>query len=100
MQRCDLAVVNPTGSGEAFCASILEWYSLGIPVISSLNYGMSDMMRYFDNLTIKNPTQINQEIIYFKNLDKRKRNKTKMSLYFKILFFTRKSNTSKMATFN
>ena len=92
MQRCDLAVVNPTGSGEAFCASILEWYSLGIPVISSLNYGMSDMMRYFDNLTIKNPTQINQKIIYFKNLDIKKKKEIKLKCLYISKYFSSQEN--------
>ena len=39
MKECDIAIFNPRGHGEAFPASILEWMSLSIPVISSLDYG-------------------------------------------------------------
>ena len=102
MKNFDLAIVNPTGTGEAFCATILEWHSLGVPVISSLNYGMSDMMRYFKELTINNPKQINKKIIYYLKLDEERKSELKLKKFFnsKLLFFKRKANNTKMASFN
>ena len=65
MADCDLAVVNPTGSGEAFPATILEWLSLGVPVVSSLNYGCADVMQLLPSLTIKTPQQLPKTIKHF-----------------------------------
>ena len=81
MSDCDIAIVNPTGSGEAFCATILEWFSLGVPVISSLNYGMSDCMKYFKDLTINNPNEIQKKIISYINFDINKKNRLKLKSY-------------------
>ncbi len=81
MSGCDIAVVNPTGSGEAFCATILEWFSLGVPVISSLNYGMSDCMKYFKDLTIDNPNEIQKKIISYINFDINQKNRLKLQSY-------------------
>ena len=63
MSQCDLAVVNPGGSGEAFPATILEWLSLGVPVISSERYGCGDAMRLLPSLTIQHPRQLIQAIL-------------------------------------
>jgi len=62
MASCDLAVVNPSGQGEAFPATILEWLALGVPVISSQRYGCGDAMRYLLTLQIGNSGQIQQRI--------------------------------------
>ena len=92
MKNCDLAIVNPTGIGEAFCASILEWNSLGVPVISSLNYGTSDMMRYFKDLIIDNPDQINEKIIYYFNLNIDRKNQLKLRSFLIANYFSSKEN--------
>ncbi len=81
MSNCDIAVVNPTGSGETFCATILEWFSLGVPVISSLNYGLSDYMKYFKDLTINNPNEIQKKIISYINFDTNQKNSLKLKSY-------------------
>lgn len=58
MAQCDLAVVNPSGSGEAFPATILEWLSLGVPVVASQHYGCADAMQLLPSLCINNPKEI------------------------------------------
>lgn len=65
MAQCDLAVVNPDGSGEAFPATILEWLSLGVPVVGSLNYGCADAMKFLPSLTIRSPQELPQTIKRF-----------------------------------
>ena len=62
MASCDLAVVNPSGQGEAFPATILEWLALAVPVISSQRYGCGDAMRYLPELSIGRSRQIQQRI--------------------------------------
>lgn len=62
MRTCQVAVVNPSGQGEAFPASILEWLALGIPVISSQRYGCADAMQYFPNTSILHPREVEQKI--------------------------------------
>lgn len=69
MSKCDLAIVNPSGEGEAFPATILEWYSLGVPVISTLNYGCADAMRYSEEFVIHKFKEIKEKILYFIKLD-------------------------------
>ncbi|KGG02878.1 CpsL [Prochlorococcus marinus str. MIT 9321] len=69
MSRCDIAIVNPEGYGEAFPASILEWMSLSIPVIGSQNYGCYDAMRFNYPLTIKSNKEIVKKIKFFLNLN-------------------------------
>lgn len=58
MQQCDLAIVNPSGAGEAFPATILEWLSLGVPVIASQRYGCADAMQLLSSLSIQRPSDI------------------------------------------
>ena len=65
MKLCDIALFNPRGHGEAFPASILEWMSLSIPVISCLEYGCADVMTYNKLLTIKNEKEIPNKLLQF-----------------------------------
>jgi glycosyltransferase involved in cell wall biosynthesis len=58
MNECHLAIVNPNGDGEAFPATILEWLCLGVPVLTSANFGCADAMRMLPSLTIQRPEQI------------------------------------------
>ncbi len=58
MQKCHVALLNPTGKTEAFPASPLECMSLGIPVIAANDYGMSDTMRFFPELALEKPEDI------------------------------------------
>ncbi|NBO83114.1 MAG: glycosyltransferase [Betaproteobacteria bacterium] len=58
MNECHLAFVNPNGDGEAFPATILEWLCLGVPVLTSANFGCADAMRMLPSLTIQRPEQI------------------------------------------
>jgi len=58
MRSAHLAILNPTGASEAFPASPLECMGCGLPVIASGDYGMSDSMRFFPELTLQNPDQI------------------------------------------
>ncbi len=90
MNKCDIAIVNPNGDGESFCTSILEWFSLGVPVISSLNYGTSDYMKYFEELTISNPSQISNRIIKFLKYDKNKVEKLKLRSFLMANYYSSK----------
>jgi len=65
MSTCDLAVLNPSGEGEAFPATVLEWLSLGVPVVGSLNYGCSDAMQFFPSLTLNSDTELPNIIALF-----------------------------------
>ena len=69
MKECDIALFNPRGHGEAFPASILEWMSLSIPVISCLDYGCADVMIYNKFLTVKNEKQIATKLLEFSMLN-------------------------------
>ena len=41
---------------------------------------MSDMMRYFKELTINNPKQINKKIIYYLKLDEERKSELKLKV--------------------
>lgn len=82
MKVCDIALFNPRGHGEAFPASILEWMSLSIPVISCLEYGCADVMTYNKFLTISNEKEIANKLIEFSML------KEKEKIELKQLSFT------------
>jgi glycosyltransferase involved in cell wall biosynthesis len=58
IRHCDVAVVNPSGQGEAFPATILEWLALGIPVISSQRYGCADAMQHLHTTSIRKLDEI------------------------------------------
>lgn len=62
MRHCNVAVVNPSGQGEAFPATILEWLALGIPVISSQRYGCADAMQHLPTMSIHHPDEIPKKI--------------------------------------
>ena len=67
MNSCDLAIVNPSGQGEAFPATILEWLCLGIPTISSQKYGCGDAMRFLPLLRLSGSNGIKDRIMYYLN---------------------------------
>lgn len=62
IQQCDLAILNPTGTTEAFPASPLECMACGVPVIASDDYGMSDAMRFFPELVIAGHSDILEKV--------------------------------------
>jgi glycosyltransferase involved in cell wall biosynthesis len=62
LQRCDFAILNPTGSSEAFPATPLECMTAGLPVIASDDYGMADSMRHFPELALAKPDQITDRV--------------------------------------
>lgn len=64
ISKCHIALLNPTGKTEAFPSSPLECMAAGVPVIASADYGMSDSMRFFSELSLKNPGQIVDKIKY------------------------------------
>jgi len=87
MQKCDLAIINPNGDGEAFPATILEWLSLGVPTISSLNYGCGDVMSFLPSMVISNKHEIKNKVLsYIKASPERKLNLTKQALYISNLY--------------
>ena len=64
LNSCHAALLNPSGFSEAFPASPLECMSIGLPVIASDDYGMSDSMRFFPELSLKRPSQIPVKVKY------------------------------------
>ena len=58
IRGCQAALLNPTGSTEAFPASPLECLSLGVPVIASDDYGMMDVIQFFPELALSAPDEI------------------------------------------
>ena len=92
MKRCNLAIVNPAGRGEAFPASILEWMCLAIPVISSTNYGCYDAMRFNYSLIINKPEEIKEKIKFYINLKDDERNYLKDMSYTIANYFSSKQN--------
>lgn len=58
IKKCHVALLNPTGRSEAFPACPLECMSMGVPVIASDDYGMSDTLRFFSELSIRSPKEI------------------------------------------
>ena len=92
MTKCDVAIVNPEGKGEAFPATILEWMCLAIPVISSANYGCYDAMRFNDSLVINKPEEIKEKIQFFIGLKEKQRNYLKDMSYTIANYFSSKQN--------
>ena len=90
MKKCDIAIVNPEGRGEAFPASILEWMCLAIPVISSAKYGCYDAMRFNNSLIIKKPEEIKEKIKFYINLKVNERNYLKDMSYTIANYFSSK----------
>jgi glycosyltransferase involved in cell wall biosynthesis len=64
IDKSNIAVLNPSGLTEAYPMSVVECLSRGVPVIASEDYGMSEMMKYFPELSIANPYQIPNVINY------------------------------------
>lgn len=58
INKCHIALLNPTGSSEAFPASTLECMSKGVPVIASNDYGMFDTMQFFPESSVNMPSEI------------------------------------------
>ena len=92
MKKCDIAIVNPEGRGEAFPASILEWMCLAIPVISSAKYGCYDAMRFNNSLIIKKPEEIKEKIKFYINLKDDQRNYLKDISYTIANYYSSKQN--------
>ena len=92
MKVCDIALFNPRGHGEAFPASILEWMSLSIPVISCLDYGCADVMTYNKFLIINNEKEIANKLLEFSMLkDKEKMELKKLSFTISNYFSSKQS---------
>jgi glycosyltransferase involved in cell wall biosynthesis len=58
VKRWSVAVINPSGIGEADPATLRDLIRLGVPVVSSRKYGLSEYMDYFPETTVKNARSI------------------------------------------
>ena len=56
--RWSAALINPNGVGEADPATLRELIRLGVPVISSRKFGLSEYMDYFPETTVSNARAI------------------------------------------
>lgn len=64
IKNCHVGIINPTGESESFCSSAVEILSCGVPLISSNDYGMFETMRFFPELSIKNPSEMSLKLMY------------------------------------
>ena len=70
----DLCVVNPLGVGEAASQTILELYSLSIPVVTSTKYGMCDYTDHINELAVPIKSKLSENIInWFKKSESDKK---------------------------
>jgi hypothetical protein len=70
----DVSVLNPTGTGEADPGVIKDCWRQGVPVISTLKYGMGDYIRYFPELRATFPSSVSRKLItYYRNPELRAR---------------------------
>lgn len=53
VNRWSAALINPKGIGEADPATLRDLIRLGVPVVSSRKYGLSEYMDYFPETTVK-----------------------------------------------
>ena len=88
MKKCDVALFNPRGHGEAFPASILEWMALSVPVISCLDFGCADVMTYNKFLSIKNEKEISKKLLEFAKLKKHEIIKLKQMSFLTSNYFS------------
>ncbi len=58
VKRWSVAVINPSGMGEADPATLRDLIRLGVPIVSSRKYGLSEYMDYFPETTVKNARSI------------------------------------------
>jgi|GEM_PF-6901630 len=65
MENCTVAVVNPAGLGEAFPATILEWLTLGVPVITTNTYGCADAMRFLSSFSIQHYHELTNKLTWY-----------------------------------
>jgi glycosyltransferase involved in cell wall biosynthesis len=68
LNKCSVALLNPTGKSEAYPASALECLSFGIPVIAGGDYGMLDIMLNFKGLDLLVKDNINMVKIIEKEI--------------------------------
>tara|TARA_B100000242_G_scaffold264319_1_gene211771 strand:- start:9232 stop:10518 length:1287 start_codon:yes stop_codon:yes gene_type:complete len=71
----DLCIVSPLGIGEAASQTILELYSLSIPVITSTKYGMCDYTDQIGEIGVSKKNKLSQKILYWFNLSEPEKNK-------------------------
>jgi glycosyltransferase involved in cell wall biosynthesis len=62
IKQCHFAILNPSGFPEAFMISQIECMACGVPVIASDDYGVSDVMRFFPELSLAKPEFITDKI--------------------------------------
>lgn len=58
VRRWSVVVINPNGIGEADPATLRDLIRLGVPVVTSRKYGLSEYMDYFPETTVKNARSI------------------------------------------
>jgi glycosyltransferase involved in cell wall biosynthesis len=63
MQTWAVAVLNPLGTGEADPGVVRDCWSLGIPVISTMHFGMGDYQTHFPELVASSPGKISKLIL-------------------------------------
>ncbi len=62
-----VAVLNPLGTGEADPGVVNDCWRQGVPVISTMRYGMGDYMLSFPELVANNPRQVARRITEISN---------------------------------
>jgi len=65
----DICFVNPSGVGEAASQTVLELFALGVPVITSTLFGMSDYRVFLNTFGIKHHKEIPGKVLRFIEMD-------------------------------
>lgn len=62
-QSWHLAVLNPIGTGEADPGVVRDVWRLGVPVVSTMRFGMGDYMEHFPELWASSPRVVTQKVV-------------------------------------
>jgi glycosyltransferase involved in cell wall biosynthesis len=71
IEKAHIAILNPTGKTEAYPASPLECMSFNTPVIAACDFGLTDVMQFFPELSLRSPSDIVPKINWILESDLR-----------------------------
>ena len=64
LKKTWVGVVNPLGTSETFCLSVLDFYTYGVPVVSINDYSLPDLIQHNKTgMLYNNPKNLKNKII-------------------------------------